>query len=269
MNEDLSSLRQNKKLGQMVVRHKISWTDRERQIAKPEIDQYGDIQILYHPKPDDPPGLYIAGLDPYAFNTAESSDSLGSLFVFKRIKNMSEPYNLPVCQYTCRPDKMEDFHDNVVKILAYYKAKVLYENNIRGFFEYADRKGYLNFLLAPPRGVVKDILPNSKVDRGKGIHMVKEIKDFMENCIKNYIEDNCGATEDSDMGKIMFPDLLEELIRYNNTGNFDRVIAFGLCLIYDLEAQKLHRFGEEGNKPKIGLGFYSKDSFGNLRYLKA
>ena len=47
--------------------------------------------------------------------------------------------------------------------------------------------------------------------------------------LSDYIEENCH--------NIFFIDALEELIKYDNEGNFDRVIAMMLCLFH---AQQVH-----------------------------
>jgi hypothetical protein len=89
-------------------------------------------------------------------------------------------------------------------------------------------------LLADQPEIIKDIIKNSSVQRGKGIHMPIEIKMWGEGKIREWLieETSPGIKR---LTTIMSEPLLEELIAYNDTGNFDRVIAFMLCLIYEEE----------------------------------
>ena len=73
----------------------------------------------------------------------------------------------------------------------------------------------------------------------------------MEQYLQKYVEDNC---ED-----IYFIDLLDELANYG-VRNTDRVIAFGLCLIHDIDIyEKSVKFGESERK-NIGFVYYRREN---------
>jgi hypothetical protein len=147
-------------------------------------DPTGAIVIWEHPPQDEIPyGLYIAGCDPYDFD-GSLTDSLGSCFIYKRHQTFESYSDTIVAEYTGRPDTAEQFYENVRRLLIYYNAKLLYENEKRGLHTYFTQK-HCEYLLADqPNELIKDIIQTSKVNRVKGIHMNKYIKVYMEGLIK-------------------------------------------------------------------------------------
>jgi hypothetical protein len=192
-------------------------------------DPTGAIVIWEHPPAEIPYGLYIIGVDPYDHDSA-TTDSLGSCIVYKRFQNFESYYDLPVAEYTGRPEKAEDFYEAVRKLAMYYKAKVLYENEKKGLFSYFSHK-HCEYLLADQPDIIKDIISDSKVNRAKGIHMTKEIKSWGERLIRDWCNEEFAEGK-KNLTKIFSEPLLEELISYNDTGNFDRVMAFMMVMIF-------------------------------------
>ncbi len=136
-----------------------------------------------------------------------------------------------VAEYTGRPATAEQFYENVRRLLMYYNAKLLYENEKRGLHTYFAQKHCEWMLADQPNELIKDITQNSKVERGKGIHMNKYVKQYMEGLIKEWLEEEYkpGVRQ---LTKILSEPLIEELIAYDGEKNTDRVVAFGLCLMY-------------------------------------
>lgn len=162
--------------------------------------------------------------DPYDHDQA-SSGSLGSCFIFKRFQNFESYYDLPVAEYTGRPNTADEFYENVRKLLLYYKATALYENEKKGIYAYFANK-HAEYLLADQPGIINDIIKDSKVERKKGIHMNKPIKEWMELRVRDWLIEEYDDGK-KNLTKIFSEPLLEELIAYNNTGNFDRCLLPG------------------------------------------
>ena len=140
---------------------------------------------------------------------------------------------MPVAEYTGRPDTVEEFYEECRKLALYYNAKILYENEKKGLFiHFAHR--HCEHMLADQPNLINDIVQNSTVKRGKGIHMNKQIKQYLELKIRDWLNEEY-ETGKKNLTKILSEALLEELIEYNPDGNFDRVIAFGLCIMYNIE----------------------------------
>ena len=189
----------------------------------------GAIVIWEHPVEDPPYGLYVAGCDPYDHDKS-TTNSLGSCFIFKRFQSFEKFYDLPVAEYTARPETANEFYENVRKLVKYYGATLLYENEKKGLFTYFEQK-HCEYLLADQPGTIKDVIRDSKVKRGKGIHMNKEIKQWGEGLIKDYLIEEFSPGQ-KNLLKIYSEPLLEELINFNDDGNFDRVMAYMMVMIY-------------------------------------
>lgn len=250
LQQHLSAIRINKKLqnhkqvGDLVWDGKggLTWVQKKfgditKYPLSKEDDQEGSIVIWEHPVKDAPVGLYIAGCDPYDHDKSGTS-SLGSTFIYKRFQNFEEYYELPVAEYTGRPETAEDYYENVRKLLVYYNARLLYENERKGIFPYFTHK-HCDYLLADQPDILVDIVNNSSVQRRKGIHMNRQIKDYGEGLIKEWLNEEY-APGCKNLTKIMSEPLLEELIAYNDKGNFDRVMAFMILMIYRLQLHNLH-----------------------------
>jgi hypothetical protein len=223
----------------------------------------GSIVIWEHPTKDASAGLYIAGCDPYDHDKA-GTNSLGSVFIYKRFQNFEEYYDVLVAEYTGRPATAEDYYENVRKLLTYYNARLLYENERKGIFVYFTNK-HCDYLLADQPDIINDIIKNSSVARKKGIHMNTAIKDYGEGLIKEWLNEEY-ATGKKNLEKILSEPLLEELINYNDKGNFDRVIALMMIMLYRLQLHNLHVKKVESHtrnkslfeSPLFGENYYNK-----------
>lgn len=192
-------------------------------------DTTGAIVIWEHPSLEASPGLYIMGVDSYDFDES-STTSLGSCFVYKRFQSFEENYDVIVAEYTARPATAQDFYENVRKLAVYYNAKIMYENQNKGIFSYFTAK-HCDYLLADSPDIINDVVSESKVNRKKGCHMNREIKRWGEGLIKDWLND-LRADGKKNITAILSEPLLEELISYNDTGNYDRVMAYIQIMIY-------------------------------------
>lgn len=195
-------------------------------------DPTGSIVIWEHPVKDAPYGMYILGVDPYDHDQS-GTNSLGSCLVYKRFQNFESYHDMIVAEYTGRPKTAEEFYENVRKLATYYNGKIMYENQNKGLFSYFVNK-HSDWMLADQPEILNDIVNNSKVQRKKGCHMNKEIKFWCEGKIKEYLEEELEPGK-LQLTTIMSEPLLEELIAYNDKGNFDRVM--GLCQIMIFKEQ--------------------------------
>jgi len=189
----------------------------------------GAIVIWEHPEENPPFGLYIGGCDPYDHDKS-TTNSLGSCIIYKRYQSYEKFYDLPVAEYTGRPETADEFYENVRKLAKYYSASILYENEKKGMFTYFEKQ-HCEYMLADQPGTIRDVIKDSKVQRTKGVHMNREIKFWGEGLIKEYLNEEFAPGQ-KNLLKIYSEPLLEELINYNDTGNFDRVMAFMMVMIY-------------------------------------
>ena len=198
--------------------------------------------IIYEFPIENPPyGLYVAGIDPYRQGKSAYSSSLGSVYIYKRMHAISgEKYqDMFVASYCARPEKKETWEEQARYLIKYYNARALCENDEISFIDHMINKGDAHYLERQPQWL-KEIVPHTTVRRDYGIHRSSEkIRDFLHSCLKKYTEEVVHqetndegevVSEIKGMAKILDPVLLEEMIQYNETGNFDRIIAAELAI---------------------------------------
>lgn len=201
-------------------------------------------------------GLYVAGVDPYRQGKSAYSSSLGSVYIYKRMHTISgEKYqDMFVASYCARPDKKETWEEQARYLIKYYNARTLCENDEISFIDYMISKGDAHYLERQPDWL-KEIVPNTTVRRDYGIHRSAEkIRDFLHGCLKKYTEEVVHTEKDEDgntisetkgMSKVFDPVLLEEMIQYNEDGNFDRIIAAELAIALAMKLDPI--FGKIGD----------------------
>lgn len=197
---------------------------------KKDDDPTGSIVIWEHPMKNAPYGLYIAGIDSYDYDQS-GTNSLGSCIIYKRVQSIESYSDIIVAEYTGRPNTAEEFYENVRKLLIYYNATAMYENQNKGLFVYFTSK-HCEYLLADQPDIISDIVVSkSTVNRKKGCHMNKQIKAWGEGLIKDWLNEiNADGTKN--LYHILSEPLIEELIAYNDIVNVDRVMAMMQLMIY-------------------------------------
>jgi hypothetical protein len=217
--------------------------------------------VIYEFPMENPPyGLYVAGVDPYRQGQAAYSTSLGSVYIYKRMHDItSEKYqDMFVASYCARPDKKETWEEQARMLIKFYNARTLCENDDISFIEYMKAKGDAHYLEKQPDWL-KEIVPGTTVRREYGVHRSSDkIRDYLHNCLKKYMEEVIHRETDADgnvtkefrgVSKIFDPMLLEEIIQYNDQGNFDRIIAAELAIAQALKMDPiLGKVGGSGDE---------------------
>ena len=190
----------------------------------------GSVVIWEYPIPDAPFGLYIAGCDPYDHDES-FTNSLGSTFIFKRVCAGEAWNDVIVAEYTGRPDTAEEYYENVRKLLIFYNARLLFENERKGIYPYFTNK-HCDYLLADqPDKIITEVFKDSKVQRRKGCHMTKSIRAYGEGLILEWLMDEYEPGHPN-LERIYSEPLIEELIQNDGVKNVDRLIAMCMVMIY-------------------------------------
>lgn len=210
--------------------------------AKAMDDKDAPINIWEFPIDDKPPfGLYVAGVDPYKQDQAKYSDSLGAVYIFKRMHDIkSDLYqDMFVASYVARPKSIDKWNEQARLLIKYYNARTLCENEDMGFINYMIYKGDGHLLEDQP-GWLKEIVPNTEVNRIKGIHRsAYRIRMYLHTVLKQYLDEKIGVrrNEEGDIlgdilgvTKVLDPMLLEEIIKFQEDINCDREVAASLAL---------------------------------------
>jgi hypothetical protein len=169
---------------------------------------------------------FVSGIDPFKSSVITGKGSMGVCYVFERL-DPSDPNNtgLPIAEYVDRPRLKSLFHDEMLKAAVYWGYKACYENDVGDdFVDYFSNKGYKGYLMRTPESAIdknrKRTVQKYGVTSGDSFAMARQL----DTCIA-YIENHCE--------KIVFSDLLEELLQYDHEDRtpFDRSVAFMISLL--------------------------------------
>ena len=227
---------------------------------------HGSVVIWEYPVKDPPLGLYIGGCDPYDHDDS-FTNSLGSTFIFKRVRAGEAWTDVIVAEYSGRPDTAEEYYENVRKLLTFYNARLLFENERKGIYPYFTNK-HCDYLLADqPDKVISEVFKDSKVQRRKGCHMTKQIRAYGEGLILEWLLDEYEPGHPNVERGYSEP-LIEELIENDGVRNVDRVIALCMVMIYREELYQIKvSSAKEQNKqvelfevPLFGKQWFEEDN---------
>ena len=257
LNAQRSRILANKDYRSQIQRGNLDWDfdQNEEYVVKWRPHPDGPFRILHHPEPDYK-DLDIGGIDSYDQDQAGASDSLGSAIIYRRFVDTDKPSDYIVAEYTDRPEKKEDFWDGCLKLAVYYNARMLVEYTKIGILDYFKRMNALKYLKEKPESAHN---PGTKTRNRYGVHMNKQVKSLMEDLMSDYIREN---VED-----IWFLDLIEELSSYG-TRNTDRAIAFGLCLIHNVDNYRIQAKTVEAETIDVGFKYYQLDRNGLPKIIK-
>lgn len=192
-----------------------------------------------------PSHMYIICHDPYAQDKATGEISLGAALVIKRANNISQPDDMIVASYIGRPNTTDEYNDNLFKLATYYNAKIAFENDRGDVIGYAKRFRLLHYLEEEFEMEYNSNMPKSSVKRGYGMHMTPQRKAQGELYIRDWLKLHRGKTMNGEyklnMHLIYDPAILEELIKFNREGNFDRAMALmvGMYHLKEIEYKQL------------------------------
>lgn len=248
--DQLTRIRTNKKLQSMKHIVDLEWdgNGQVKATEKPSGDitnyplkkgdkPHGSVVIWEYPVKDPPLGLYIGGCDPYDHDDS-FTNSLGSTFIFKRVRAGEAWTDVIVAEYSGRPDTAEEYYENVRKLLTFYNARLLFENERKGIYPYFTNK-HCDYLLADqPDKIISEVFKDSKVQRRKGCHMTKQIRAYGEGLILEWLLDEFEEGHPN-VERVYSEPLIEEFIENDGVRNVDRVIALCMVMIYREELYQL------------------------------
>ena len=235
--------------------------------------------VIYEFPIENPPyGLYVAGVDPYRQGKSAYSSSLGAVYIYKRMHEITgEKYqDMFVASYVARPEKKETWEEQARLLIKFFNARALCENDDISFIEYMKAKGDAHYLEKQPEWL-KEVVPNTTVKRDYGIHRSSQkVIDYLHNCLKQYMDETiyketneAGDVIKEVMGvsKIFDPVLLEEIIQYNDQGNFDRIVAAELAIAQALKMNPI--MGKIGGSSDERVASMFNKKRGNVLFTEA
>lgn len=186
-----------------------------------------------------PINLYVICHDPYGQNQSADSMSLGSAYVLKRPNNLSHPDDIIVASYVGRPHSQDDYNRNLFMLADYYGCKIGFENDRGEVIAYAKRFRKMHKLQEEFEMLDKKELRSKNVKRQYGMHMTEARKRQGEIYIRDWLNTVRSTDETGkkllNLHKIYDPALLTELIKFNHSGNFDRVMSLMIGMYHTRE----------------------------------
>jgi len=132
----------------------------------------------------------------------------------------------------------------VRKLCIFYNAKCLYENNIKGPYAYFSSRRCLHYLADTPEYLRdKQIIKYQGFgNTSKGVAALAAVNNYANSLIREWLikpvtivvnEDGQEVEKVvSNMAFVKNRALLQELISFNPDGNFDRIRALGMVMLY-------------------------------------
>ena len=204
----------------------------------------GAIEIFEMPQKDSNgnvfPERYIIGHDPVDDDVANTA-SLTSTFVLDLLTDRI------VAEYTGRQEYADDNFEIVRRLCIFYNAKCMYEQNKKGIFAYFNKMNSIQWLADTPaylkdQQIIKEIGYGNKA---KGVNATAAVNAFADRLTREWLIKPVVVDKviDGEQTEITIPNLmfsrnrafLQELVSYNPHGNFDRIRAFGMAMIYRQE----------------------------------
>ena len=195
-------------------------------------NKQGAIEIFEMPKTNGEGevtrGRYIAGIDPI---DADTGTSLFSMHVMDTFTDRI------VAEYSGRPRLAEEAYELALRLLEFYNAEANYESNLKGLFSYFDKKNALHRLCDTPQ-ILRDMdyvkATNLYGNKAKGSHASKPLNAWGRKLQADWMLTKAIGDDESEklnLHTLRSIAYIEEAIKWNSDGNFDRVSAMGMLMI--------------------------------------
>jgi hypothetical protein len=229
---------------------------------RPDDDIAGCIEIYEQPQKDNDgkvfPRRYIVAIDPYD-DDYSTTDSAGCAFVFDRFTRRI------VAEYTGRPQLAKDFYENCRKLIMYYNAAGFPEINKLGFVTYMEHKKALYTLAETPIQLRDKIEWKPNLNTSYGYKATERTNTWGRELIREWLLEPVEPnSEILNVNRLRSTGLMQELIKWNKDGNFDRVSALIAALILDVTLNREIIKNEE----KKARSFLESDFFREKGFLK-
>ena len=189
-------------------------------------DKTGCLEIFEMPKKNAEGyiqrGRYIAGIDPI---DADTGPSLFSMLIMDTFTDRI------VAEYSGRPRTANEAYDIALRALKFYNAEANYEMNLKGLFSYFDNKNALHYLADTPQ-ILKDMefvkATNLYGNKAKGTRASAAINSWGRLLQADWQRVKAYGDDDDprlNLHKLRGLAYVEECIKWNPDGNFDRVSA--------------------------------------------
>ena len=177
-----------------------------------------------------------------------------------------------VAEYSGRPRLAEEAYEITLRVLEFYNAEANYESNLKGLFSYFDKKNALHRLADVPQ-ILKDMdyvkSTNLYGNKAKGTHANKELNKWGRKLQADWMLSKAVGDDDDprlNLHRLRSLAYIEECIKWNSDGNFDRVSAAGMLMI--LREDRYKRIKTAIENQDVKYKSIADDNFFNKNYKK-
>jgi hypothetical protein len=236
-----------------VVKKTIKAPIREWPVKKKLENKEGSIVVWERPDKDAPWGTYLGSIDPVAEGKTTTSDSLTSIYIYKKptyvkrytdngVENFIEGDKI-VATWCGRFDDINETHKRLRLLIEWYNAWTLIENNISLFIQYMIKEHKQKFLV-PKNQILflKEIQANKTVYQDYGwkntgtifkAHLLNYLIEFLKEVVEEEIND-MGEIKKKFYGIRRIPDVMamKEMLGYKDGVNVDRLVALAALIAF-------------------------------------
>lgn len=255
-------------------------------IDKQTTDKSGVLVVWERPTKN--PGFlnYYASIDPVSEGKTTTSDSLCSIYVYKSAtevkRETSDGYesfiekDKIVAAWCGRYDDINKTHEQLEKIIEWYNAWTVVENNISLFIQYMISKRKQRYLV-PKQQILflKDLGSNTTVYQEYGwkntgtlfkSHLISYAIEFLREEIDKELDPE-GNTLSVEFGIERIPDpmLLKEMLAYQPGVNVDRLVSFA-ALVAFAKIQQSNRGFAKRNEEDSTKNLENQKNLYKLKY---
>ncbi len=215
-----------------------------------ELQNKASIREFHGKKIMMPDNNHIAclGVDSYDLigKTASGKGSDGAVIGYSKYSMTKCPSHSFFLKYKERPDKRDDFYDDVIKMCKFFGFFASIESNKGRILEYMYDKGFTGYVMRRQDKKWKDLSDAEKKYGGQPSS--KEVIADHASLLKDYIVDNVGQNLEKDC-KVYFKDLITEWIKFNldKRKEFDLGVASGFAIMgtqYRVKQRKVIDMGQ-------------------------
>lgn len=225
-----------------------------------------DAPYLIIEEPDQeklPRYYYIASGDFYKQEKTTTTDSVGTVSIYKYPIFGDHSGKKLVASYAARPKTYKEFNDNVLLLLQYYSASIFPENEDLGVFQTYLESKHLEDEILEKHIDFNSALKFTDNDARKYGFTPKQSKNKLIAMYANYLNESIHLVKNGEpytIKRVQTIDdiwLLSEIINYSESGNYDRLSGNigSIGFIHFLEKNYIYpkvsyKKTEEEEKPK-------------------
>jgi hypothetical protein len=260
--------------GKIVAKDSRKLPIREFPISKKTEDKTGVLVVYERPVANAGFATYYASVDPVGEGKTTTSESLCSIFVYKNpvevtretdngIDSFIEQDKI-VASWCGRYDDLNKTHQQLEKIIEWYNAWTVVENNVSLFLQYMMSRRKQRYLVPKSQMLfLKDIGSNANVFQEYGWKNTGTLfKSHLLSYAIEYLKEEIDVTTKADgtivrttygVERIPDPMLLKEMMAYHPGLNVDRLVAFSALIAFAKVQQSNRGYAKRSESTIKGL----------------